>query len=73
MAMVDLDEEVYKEAKEYAEQNKVEYPSIKNLINRVLRDWVAEHKINKESTPELKETAVKSDFWDRFKEEKKEA
>lgn len=37
MAMVDVDEEIYKDAKEIVENNRVDYPTIQNYINKAIR------------------------------------
>ena len=71
---IDLDDELYKELKEFYEDesNKIEYPNFRNLINKVLKEWIS-NRIKKKATPEPKETGLRTDFGDRFKEEKKEA
>lgn len=38
MVMVDIDEEIYEQTKKIVENNNIEYPTIKNYINRILKD-----------------------------------
>ena len=40
MGLINIDDEIYKELVEIQTKEPIEYPNTRNLVNKVLRDWL---------------------------------
>ena len=40
MALINVDDEIYKELVNIQTKQPIEYPNTRNLVNRVLKDWL---------------------------------
>ena len=45
MSLLNIDDEIYDEVRKYVEENSIDYPSIKNFVDKTLREKV--EKLNK--------------------------
>ena len=55
MTMVNLDDELYAQVKEFVQKDKIEYPSINNFVERAVRDKLRIEYLNFKETQQTKE------------------
>ncbi len=48
MTLLNIDDEIYKELVEIQVKKPIEYPNTRNLVNKVLKGWVAKNKEKEE-------------------------